>query len=596
MTVGAEISPHFLKGGASVFLQTINEFFRTDGRQIAQVFCTVWSFVAPALGILILWRCVRPLLRFRREPETWAWLVMPDGQQLPVTHWENIIGRSKGCDIIVNLSTVSRNHAVLTRYDDGSWSITDIGSRGSVYVNGEQVEVCALSYGDVISLGGVEMRLVPTTAEEVEEQKYYRTKPAAMASPGLTLFLLTVFQLLTALQFLMSSKPDEVLWSVVGVLAVCALSWLLFLTLKLMRRSSFEVETLAFFISTLGLAVIASSDAASIPKQLLCIAGGIVIYLILGWSLRDLSRAKRFRYLAAVAGLALLAANLVLGREINGAKNWIAIGSMSFQPSELVKLCFIYVGASTMDRIVTKRNLFSFILYSGAICGCLALMNDFGTALIFFAALVVICLMRGGSFSAISLLATLAVCAAMLLLIIDIPPHVLRRFSTWGHAWDDPLGGGYDQVKSMMCIASGGLFGLGAGNGMFTHYVMAADTDYVFAFVCEEWGLLVGILPILAIIALGVFVARSASVGRSSFYTIGACAAVAIMMTQTILNVFGTMDLLPMTGVTFPFLSNGGSSMLASWGLLAFIKAADTRQDASFAVRTVRSEEVEQYE
>lgn len=579
-----------------MFLQTVNAFFQTDGRQIAQVFCTVWSFLAPVLGILILWRCVKPLLRFRREPETWAWLVMPDGQQLPVTHWENIIGRSKGCDIIVNLSTVSRNHAVLTRYDDGSWSLTDIGSRGAVSVNGEPVEVCALNYGDVISLGGVEMVLAPTTAEEVEEQKYYRTRPASMASPGLTLFLLTVFQLLTVLQFWMSSKPEEVVYSVCGVLALCGLSWLLFLTLKIMRRSSFEVETLAFFLSTIGLAVIASSDAQSITKQLICIVGGIFIYLILGWSLRDLSRAKRFRYIAAVGGLLLLAVNLVLGREINGAKNWIAIGSMSFQPSELVKLCFIYVGASTMDRIVTKRNMFSFIIYSGAICGCLALMNDFGTALIFFAALIVICLMRGGSFSAISLLATVAICGAILLLVIDIPPHVMRRFSTWGHAWDDPLGGGYDQVKSMMCIASGGLFGLGAGNGMFTHYVMAADTDYVFAYVCEEWGLILGILPILAIIVLGVFVARSASVGRSSFYTIGACAAVAIMMTQTILNVFGTMDLLPMTGVTFPFVSNGGSSMLSSWGLLAFIKAADTRQDASFAVRTVHPEEVQPYE
>lgn len=579
-----------------MFLETVNAFFQNEGKQFAQVFCTVWSFAAPALGLLILWRCVKPLLRFHREPETWAWLVMPDGQQLPVTHWENIIGRSKGCDIIVNISTISRNHAVLTRYDDGSWSLTDIGARGAVWVNGEQVEVCSINYGDVISLGGVEMVLAPTTAEEIEEQKFYRTKPAAIASPGLTLFLLTVFQFLTALQFLMSCKPENVFYSVGGVLALCVLSWLLFLTLKLMRRSGFEVETLAFFLSTFGLAVIASSEPNSIPKQLICILGGVIIYLILGWSLRDLTRAKKFRYVAAVFGLLLLAANLALGREINGAKNWIAIGSMSFQPSELVKLCFIYVGASTMDRIVTKHNLFLFILYSGAICGCLALMNDFGTALIFFAALVVICLMRGGSFSAISLLLTLVVCGAMLLLVIDVPPHMLRRFSTWGHAWDDPLGGGYDQVKAMMCIARGGLFGLGAGNGMFTYYVMAADTDYVFAYVCEEWGLILGLLPILAIIALGVFVARSASVGRSSFYTIGACAAVAIMMTQTILNVFGTMDILPMTGVTFPFVSNGGSSMLSSWGLLAFIKAADTRQDASFAVRTVHAEEVEPYE
>lgn len=580
----------------SDFFETLNGFFQTDGSGFAEVFCAVWCYLAPVLGVLILWRCAKPLLRFRRDPETWAWLVMPDGQQLPVTHWENIIGRGRGCDIVVNLSTVSRNHAVLTRYDDGSWSLTDIGSRGAVSVNGKTVDVCALQYGDVISLGGVEMVLAPTTAEEVEEQKYYRTRPAAIASPGLTLVILTVFQLLTALQFWMNGKEEAISTVVLGFLAVIGLEWLLFLALKIMRRSSFEVETLAFFLSTIGLSVIASSAPTEVTKQLICIAGGIFIYLVIGWSMRDLNRAKRFRYLAAVAGLLLLAVNLVLGREINGAKNWIQIGSMSFQPSELVKLCFLYVGASTMDRIVTKRNMLSFIIYSAAICGCLALMNDFGTALIFFVALVVICLMRGGSFSALALLGTVVCCGVLLLLVIDIPPHVLRRFSTWGHAWDDPLNGGYDQVKAMTCIASGGLFGLGAGNGAFRYYVMAADTDYVFAFVCEEWGLILGLLPVLAIILLGVFVARSAAIGRSSFYTIGACAAVAIMMTQTILNVFGTMDILPMTGVTFPFVSNGGSSMLSSWGLLAFIKAADTRQNASFAVRTAKAEEVEPYE
>jgi len=80
--------------------------------------------------------------------------------------------------------------------------------------------------------------------------------------------------------------------------------------------------------------------------------------------------------------------------------------------------------------------------------------------------------------------------------------------------------------------------------------------------------------------------------GRSSFYTIGACAAMSILITQTILNVFGTVDFLPLTGVTFPFVSNGGSSMMSAWGLLAFIKAADTRQNASFAVKLPSKKEV----
>lgn len=571
----------------------IFDYFRSDGAKFAQIFCTIWRYIAPLLGVLILWRCAKPLLKFRREPETWAWLVMPDGNQLPITHWENIIGRGHGCDIVVDFPTVSRSHAVLTRFDDGSWSITDIGSRGAVLVNGVQTELSAVQYGDRIDLGGVEMILAPVTQEELEDQIATRAKPQSLGWPGLTLFFLTLFQLFTAFQFVTHLDADAMSSAVLGFTALIGIEWLLFLALRLARRSGYEVETLAFFLTTIGFAVIASDDASKIGKQLICLVGGILIYLIIGWSLRDLSRAKRFRYLAAVGGLLLLAVNLVFGTEMYGAKNWIYIGSFSFQPSELVKLCFIYVGASTMDRIVTKRNLILFIIYSAAVCGCLALMNDFGTALIFFVAFLVIAFLRSGSFATVALACAATGFAGVL--AVRFRPHILKRFATWGHAWDYALSSGYQQTRAMMCIASGGLLGLGAGNG-WLKYVAAADTDLVFGFVCEEWGLILGIVMVVAIVILGVFVVRSAKVGRSSFYTIGACAAVSILVIQTILNVFGTMDLLPLTGVTFPFVSNGGSSMLSSWGLIAFIKAADTRQNASFAVRIIKAEEVQPYE
>ena len=150
--------------------------------------------------------------------------------------------------------------------------------------------------------------------------------------------------------------------------------------------------------------------------------------------------------------------------------------------------------------------------------------------------------------------------------------------------WNYALTTGYSQTRSMMCIASGGLFGLGPGKG-WLKYVAASDTDLVFAFVSEEWGLIMAVLMVVCIVVLACFVVRSAPAGRSCFYTIGACAAATVMVTQTILNVFGMADFLPLTGVTFPFVSNGGSSMVCVWGLLAFIKAADTRQNASFAIR-----------
>ena len=113
--------------------------------------------------------------------------------------------------------------------------------------------------------------------------------------------------------------------------------------------------------------------------------------------------------------------------------------------------------------------------------------------------------------------------------------------------------------------------------------------------IAEEWGLLIAILAVLSIVTLAVFAARSCRSGRSSYYTIAGCAAASLMVFQTCLNVFGATDLLPLTGVTFPFVSNGGSAMMGAWGLLAFLKATDTRENASFATsmhqrRTLRTE------
>jgi cell division protein FtsW (lipid II flippase) len=174
---------------------------------------------------------------------------------------------------------------------------------------------------------------------------------------------------------------------------------------------------------------------------------------------------------------------------------------------------------------------------------------------------------------------------------LKIAPHALQRFATWRHIWEDPLGAGFQQARALMCIASGGLLGLGPDQGLL-QYVFAADSDVVFATVSEEWGLITAALSVVCIAAFSLFAIRTARVARSSFYSIGACTAASVLVIQTILNCLGTVDVLPFTGVTFPFLSNGGTSMIGAWGLLAFVKAADTRQNASFAVR-IRKGKVE---
>ncbi len=542
---------------------------------------TILRFVFPVLALAILARCAISLLRFRKEPEIWGHIAFEDGSRLPVTHWENIIGRTRRNDIQMNFENIYKQHAVLTRYEDGSWTIGDVGGRGGIAINGEPITgLTEIGYGDLIDLNGLEVTLVPITDEEAEYVASCRTNPKHVMSPAITLLLMSIFQFFTVVQLMIGCDPEQ--WGRIygSFFAVFLLMWGLFAFNKAMRRSGFEVETIAFFLCSMGLAIIASVDPEELTKTVISMVMGIVLFMVIGFCMRELDIAKKLRYIAAALGPLLLIATLLFGTELYGAKSWIFIGGFSIQPSELVKISFVFAGASTLDRLMTKRNLILFIAYSGICCVLLALCNDFGSAMVFFVAFLVIAYLRSGDFATISLICAGTGFAGFMAL--KLRPHVAARFSSWRHIWEDPSGSGFQQTQALMCLAAGGLFGLGAGNGQLK-YVFAADSDIVFATVCEEWGLIVGILCVLCIVCIALFAVRSASLCRSSFYAISACAAMSILVFQMMLNVFGTVDFLPFTGVTFPFLSNGGSSMMGTWGLLAFVKAADTRQNASFA-------------
>lgn len=566
-------------------LASIPEAFGDISPEYVNFYIAMVRYACPILAALLLIRCALPLLTFKREPEIWAWLIMPGGDRIPITHWENVIGRSRSCDVSISLSTISRNHAVLTRYDDGSWTITDTNSKDGTFVNGERVSICALRDGDIISVGGVKMRLKTITQQQEQLQSQLRTRASGGFAGFLNLLLLTLFQVIAIIGFVVHDAVRDSVMVMEGFGGVIAAQWLLFLFYMMIRRSSFEMETLAFFLCSLGMAAIATVCPEESVKQLIAVLAGIFVFLVVGWALRNLERAKRVRYLAVAAGLGFLLLTLAIGKEYYGAKNWIRIGGLSLQPSELSKVCFVFAGASTMDRIMNKRNLFAFIVYSVIICACLAVMNDFGTALIFFCSFLIIAYLRSGSVGTVALAITALIMAGILAL--RVAPHALNRFATWRHIWDDPFNKGYQQTQALMCIASGGLLGLGPGKGWLQH-VFAADSDIVFATISEEWGLLLAVMAVLCIAAYGFFAIRTSRVARSSFYSIGACTAAGILLIQTILNCLGTVDILPFTGVTFPFVSNGGTSMVGAWGLLAFVKAADTRQNASFAVKLSR--------
>ena len=557
-------------------------------------YTTVIRFVLPILALLILLTLIRSLIAVKHLPETWAYLSLPNGERIPLTHWENIIGRAKNADVVLSYPSVSRTHAAMNRNDRGEWTLYDLDSTGGTTVNGRKVDGDAIAKdGDVLAFGGVETVFLPVPVEEKRAERRARAEETRPVSPWGPLILLTLFQVLTAVQLIVSKGAEATVNIPLTFLGATATMWIYCLTLRAMRRVGFEMELIAFFLCTLGLAVTASAAPDDMVKIFLTMLVGLFGFLVLCTILRNLERVQTIRWVMAAGAIGLLALTLVIGTGDFGAKNWIKFGGFSIQPSEIAKICYVFAGAASLERLFKKRNLTLFIVLTGMCGGCLALMNDFGTALIFFVTFIVIAYMRSGDWTTLALICSGCGIGGMMLL--RLKSHVAARFAVWGHAWQDASDKGFQQVRTMSASASGGLIGVGAGNGWLKN-VFAADTDLVFGMICEEFGFVIACLSILCIITLAVFAVRACRAGRSSFYTTAACAAASMMVFQTCLNVFGAVDILPLTGVTFPFVSNGGSAMLSAWGLLAFLKATDTRQNASFAVRLPSRKELRREE
>lgn len=549
--------------------------------QAAGVITQAIKYIVPILAIWILIRCSKSLLKIKRTSEVWARFKMPDGSFIPVTHWECLIGRSKSSDIILNFPSVSRNHVVITRKNEGLWTVTDLKSKGGTFVNDAAVDGTAqLTYGDILNVGGV--KLVFCAPEIINSTIPFPTKISAAK----TFFLLSLMQLLCVTSLLLNIESESK-WKIGLVFpAMMILMWLYYAFVSITKRKGFELETMAFMLTTIGFCSTASVDCDALFKQFAAFVLGLILYIVMCIVLRYLDFSKKIRWIVAPLCVALLLITYIFADTVNGARNWIMIGSFSLQLSEFAKIAFIYAGTATLDRLLARRNIILFAAFSAVCVGLLALINDFGTAAVFFVTFVVIAFLRSGDFSTIVLSGASAGFAGFLAL--KFKPYVLDRFKVWRHAWEDAYDLGYQQTRTMIAVASGGLFGIGAGQGIL-RYVAASDTDLVFGLISEEWGLIMGFAAVAIIVIWAIFAYRSTMNSRSSFYAIAACATASIFCFQTMLNVFGSLDIVPLTGVTFPFVSNGGSSMMACWGLLAFIKAIDTRGNASFASMSVKT-------
>lgn len=317
-------------------------------------------------------------------------------------------------------------------------------------------------------------------------------------------------------------------------------------------------EVIGIILSAIGAALLWTSPD-NLVKQTMCALIGLAGFGILTPMMQTRKITPAIRVIAGVMGLALLAANVLIGDAENGAQNWLTIKGWRFQPSELVKVCLVILAAG-LKKDSSKIRFFVFTAFSAIAVLAMALINDFGSALIFFLAYLAAAIdNKKYSIAGLALIGAGGAGTAA----VKLKPHIASRFLSCGKAWENAATTGYQQTRTMVAIASGGLFGVGIGKGWLRN-VIAADTDMVFGIVCEELGLIVGVVMITLILYLGIAVLLRPSGS-------GAVAAAVILMTQMALNVLGSVDVVPFTGVTFPFVSRGGTSVLACWGLLAVI-------------------------
>ncbi|MDR1629432.1 MAG: FtsW/RodA/SpoVE family cell cycle protein [Oscillospiraceae bacterium] len=389
----------------------------------------------------------------------------------------------------------------------------------------------------------------------------------------LMLIIISAYELFSAVIIVSDNERYRADISLAFIIFLAA-QWGYYFVFCVMFKRRMELEIIGFLFSSISLTITASVHPDLIMTQFYALMMGLGIYIFMIYFLENANRVSAMRLPVALGAVGLLALPLVLRTNVNGAYNWLFIGGFSIQPSELVKIAFVFVGAATLDKLQSTQSLTTYLVFAGACVGLLFLQRDFGTALIFFVTFLILAFMRSGDIRTIILVCVAAFFGAML--IVWFKPHVTSRFESYRHIWELMDGKGYQQTRTLIYALSGGLFGVGVGNGRLRG-VFASTEDLVFGVVCEELGILTAVLIMLTFLFLAVYTVRNASFARSTFYSIAACAAAGLLLFQTGLNVFGVTDLLPFTGVTMPFISRGGSSMMASWGLLAFIKASDIR-------------------
>ena len=352
------------------------------------------------------------------------------------------------------------------------------------------------------------------------------------------------------------------------------------------ERVDFLFLLLVLLLLTIGLTMLYSASYAQseydthyeistkyLQKQGVCAAIGLVAMYFFSRIPAEIWR--RWAWVLYAVSIILLLSVLVIGQEVNGARRWINIAGIQFQPSEIAKFTMIVLFARLTVSFgpETKKFRYGVLGFSGALLGILiplALEKHLSAFMLMGMVAVVMMFVAGTGKQ--WLLAGAGAAVLFVLIYITFMGYAGDRVTAWLHPENDPGDTGYQILQSLYAIGSGGLFGLGYGKSKQKYlYLPFQYNDYIFAVVCEELGL-VGALLIIAVFAVtilrGYWIALHAS---DRFSTVLACGLVTLIAVQTILNLGVVTNLLPSTGIALPFFSYGGTALAVNLGEMGIV-------------------------
>ena len=394
---------------------------------------------------------------------------------------------------------------------------------------------------------------------------------------GVTLIaLLTlVFEVLGLLLCAVKMEGAPDMQAVMLCAAVAPLGLLTTLALPRFLPMDSLVMALTNFLCGVGVVVLYTVSPARGARQAVFYALGLAVMLVMSEIVFHVHHFRGLTLLGMVLGIGALVLPLAFGEWNNGAKNWVQVPLFgSFQPSEIVKLSVVLALAYFFSAHRTVWQMMPALVFAAACLLLLMMQRDLGTALIYYLTTLVLFYVACGNVPLTVVGLGGGVGAAVL--GYQMFAHVKVRVAMWRNPWSDPTDKGYQIIQALLAIGSGGLFGVGPGQGT-PEKIPAYYNDFIFAVICEQLGQVFGVLLLAVYVLLilrGVTVVARA---RRSFEMLLGCGVLAMLGIQTFMIVAGVIKMIPLTGVTMPFLSYGGSSLLSCMAMIGILHGASAR-------------------